>query len=101
LPDGTAYLIMEFLRGEVLGERLRRQPRPPLGEALRVARQMASVLAAAHGKGIVHRDLKPDNIFLVPDPEAPGGERVKLLDFGIAKVKAEYQGPGAEVLTRT
>jgi eukaryotic-like serine/threonine-protein kinase len=101
MQDGTAYIIMEFLRGEVLGERLRRQPHPPLGDALRVGRQVASVLAAAHEKGIVHRDLKPDNVFLVPDPDAPGGERIKLLDFGIAKVKAEYQGPGQEVLTRT
>ena len=101
MPDGTAYIIMEYLRGEVLGERLRRLPRPPLPDVLRMARKVASVLAAAHDKGIVHRDLKPDNVFLVPDPEAPGGERIKLLDFGIAKVKAEYQGPGQEVLTRT
>ena len=43
-------------------------------------------MAAAHGQGIVHRDLKPDNIFLVSDPENPGRERVKILDFGIAKL---------------
>jgi serine/threonine-protein kinase len=54
--------------------------------ALAIARQIAGALAAAHAKGIVHRDLKPDNVFLVPDPDVPGGERIKLLDFGIAKL---------------
>ncbi len=53
---------------------------------LAIARRIAGALAAAHAKGIVHRDLKPDNVFLVPDPEVPGGERIKLLDFGIAKL---------------
>src|ERR1041384_6523921 len=54
--------------------------------ALAIARQIAGALAAAHAMGIVHRDLKPDNVFLVPDPDVPGGERIKLLDFGIAKL---------------
>jgi len=61
-------------------------------EALRLLRQIAAALAAAHAKGIIHRDLKPDNIMIVPDPEAPGGERAKVLDFGIAKV---LQDPAA------
>jgi serine/threonine-protein kinase len=56
---------------------------------LAIARQIAGALAAAHAKGIVHRDLKPDNVFLVPDPEVPGGERIKLLDFGIAKLAVD------------
>mgnify|MGYP002140519901 CR=1 FL=1 len=89
-PDGTAYIVMEYLRGETLGARLKRTNGViPLTESLRMLRQVASALAAAHGKGIVHRDLKPDNIMLVPDPETPGGERSKLLDFGIAKVVEE------------
>src|SRR5207245_11573061 len=49
---------------------------------------MASALAATHAKDIVHRDLKPENVFIIPDPEAPSGERAKLLDFGVAKVRA-------------
>jgi serine/threonine protein kinase len=53
---------------------------------MEIARQLASGLEAAHKAGIVHRDLKPDNIFLVKDPAVPGGERVKILDFGIAKL---------------
>ncbi|HEU4733168.1 MAG TPA: protein kinase [Kofleriaceae bacterium] len=84
--DGAAYIVMEHLIGEGLGKRVGRGGRLPWRVALGVARQIAGALAAAHGKGIVHRDLKPDNVFLVPDPEVPGGERIKLLDFGIAKL---------------
>src|SRR5262249_11683258 len=52
----------------------------------------ASALVAAHAKHIIHRDLKPSNIMLVPDPDVPGGERVKVVDFGIAKLSGD-QGP--------
>ncbi len=89
---GIAYLAMEYLDGESLWKRIERHKRIALPEALRIARQIASALAAAHDKQIVHRDLKPDNIFVVPDSEAPGGERIKLLDFGIAKMADEYRG---------
>ena len=89
---GIAYLAMEYLEGESLWKRIERHKRIALPEALRIARQIASALAAAHDKQIVHRDLKPDNIFVVPDSEAPGGERIKLLDFGIAKMADEYRG---------
>lgn len=89
-PDGRPYLVMEFLKGESLAERLRKlappQQRLPLIKVLQVAWQTADALAAAHAAGIVHRDVKPDNLMLVPDPVAPGKERVKLLDFGIAKL---------------
>ena len=83
--EGAAFIVMEHLRGETLRDRRKRGPMP-WHLALTVTRQIAGALAAAHAKGIVHRDLKPDNIFLVPDPEVPGGERIKLLDFGIAKL---------------
>jgi len=87
LPDGTTYIVMEFLKGESLAKRLERGP---IGlDALRIARQIGSVLVAAHEHGIIHRDLKPDNVIMVKDPEAPGGERAKVLDFGIAKIAEE------------
>jgi serine/threonine-protein kinase len=85
--SGSAYIVMEFLEGSSLTDTVRKQGRPPLAVSLAVARQIASALGAAHAKGITHRDLKPDNIFLVPDSDAPYGYRVKLLDFGIAKLQ--------------
>ncbi|MFO0579388.1 MAG: serine/threonine-protein kinase [Polyangia bacterium] len=94
LPDKTLYILMEHLAGEPLSARLVRQK---LDEptALRLARQVASTLQAAHERGVIHRDLKPANIFIVPDPEAPAGERVKLLDFGLAKINEGL--PGADL----
>jgi serine/threonine protein kinase len=86
--DGSAYLLMELLDGEPLDARLRRLGRLPPVAALRIARQIATSLAAAHARGIVHRDLKPENIVLVPDAAVAGGERAKILDFGIATVVA-------------
>ena len=84
--DGSAYIVMEMLEGEALDTRLERLRRLPIGDALRLTRQIASSLGAAHARGIVHRDLKPGNIFIVRDPEVSGGERTKILDFGIAKL---------------
>ena len=85
LEDRSAYIVMEYLDGESLGARMQRG-RFALGGALTILRAIARALQAAHEQAIVHRDLKPDNVFLVPDPELPTGERVKLLDFGIAKL---------------
>jgi tRNA A-37 threonylcarbamoyl transferase component Bud32 len=84
--DGTAYIVMELLEGEALSARIDRLGKLAVADALRIARQIAGSLAAAHARGIVHRDLKPENIFLVCDAEAQGGERTKILDFGICKV---------------
>ena len=88
--EETAYLVMEFLRGETLAHRVDRLraagKRLSVTEVVRVAWQTADALRAAHAKQIVHRDLKPDNLMLVRDPVAPDGERVKILDFGIAKL---------------
>jgi serine/threonine-protein kinase len=92
--DGTAYIVMELLEGEALSARLDRLGRLPLGDALRFARQVAVSLGAAHARDIVHRDLKPENIFLVRDSEAQGGERTKIIDFGICKM-----GSGDPTLT--
>lgn len=94
--DGTAYLVMEYLRGQSLGHRTRelstRGDLLPISTTLQFGLQVADVLSVAHEQGIVHRDLKPDNLMLVVDPVAPGGERVKVLDFGIAKLSDERGG---------
>lgn len=100
LPDGSAYLVMELLVGQSLARRIESMAGPmPVGDALPLAWQLADSLSAAHAKGIVHRDLKPENVMLVRDPHMPGGERTKLLDFGIAKVNEQVGG--AHVKTKT
>ncbi|MFO0762911.1 MAG: protein kinase [Byssovorax sp.] len=78
---GRPYLVMEWLDGEELGDRLVRAPLG-VGESLDLCRSVAEALAVAHGRGIVHRDIKPGNLYL------SGGEvgRCKILDFGIARV---------------
>jgi len=96
-PEGSAFIVMELLQGETLRAR-RGAAQLPWNAALAITRQIAGALGAAHAKGIVHRDLKPDNIFLVSDPEVPGGERIKLLDFGIAKLADSSSGHN---MTRT
>jgi serine/threonine protein kinase len=90
--DGSAYIVMEFLDGEALDVRLQRLRAFPVVDGLRIIRQVAASLAAAHSMGIVHRDLKPENIFLVRDHEVAGGERAKILDFGIAKLADDHPG---------
>ena len=90
--QGIAYLTMEYLEGESLRARVEREHVLPQFDALRIGRQIASALQAAHQRQVVHRDLKPDNIMLVADPEMPGGERVKLLDFGVAKLAETLNG---------
>ncbi len=90
--EGRAYIVMELLDGQTLERRLRTRGPMELGDALRFIRQVASSLGIAHARNIVHRDLKPDNIFIVRDPEVPGGERAKILDFGIAKLADNPSG---------
>jgi hypothetical protein len=89
-------IVLELVEGPTLAERLARGPVPP-DEALAIARQIAEALDAAHEKGIVHRDLKPSNISIRPDG------RVKVLDFGLAKLVNPVDGPsgfnGMEPLT--
>jgi tRNA A-37 threonylcarbamoyl transferase component Bud32 len=93
--DGSAYIIMELLDGESLARRLHRDGTLPPAVAVRVVTRIASALGAAHTRGIIHRDLKPDNVILVPDPDHPGEERVKILDFGIAKLAEDGSRGGA------
>jgi serine/threonine protein kinase len=92
IDDGRCYLVMEMLDGESLGARIDYDP-PAIVEACDILIAITHALDAAHGSGIVHRDLKPDNVFLVDN-------KVKLLDFGIAKLtapearSADYTQPG-------
>lgn len=77
--EGLPFIVSELLDGETLRDRLR-AGKLPVKKALALASQIAAGIAAAHDKGVVHRDLKPENIFIV------NGDRVKLLDFGLAKI---------------
>jgi serine/threonine-protein kinase len=87
LPDGSGFLVMEYLAGETLADRLQSSSgKLPPEEAVHIGVQIASALAVAHKKGIIHRDLKPNNAMLVPDSAMANGERVKVLDFGLAKL---------------
>ena len=90
--DDVHFIVMSFLDGETVGERLERNKILDEDVAIRIVRQVASALAAAHEHGIVHRDLKPENIFLLRHPDYP--DYVKVLDFGIAKLIGP-QGPNA------
>ncbi len=84
LPDGSAYMVMEFLEGQPLSAFVEPMVGMPLAQLLHIASQLCVGLSAAHAAGIVHRDLKPDNIYLIHRGEDP--HFVKILDFGIAKV---------------
>jgi serine/threonine-protein kinase len=84
--SGHAYLVMEYLEGESLATRIKRSGKLHPAEIAELGKQIASVLDATHGAGITHRDLKPDNIFIVADRELASRQRVKILDFGIAKL---------------
>ena len=78
------YLVLEYLEGETLGDRLRRPPGLPIDETLTIAVQIADALHRAHRAGIVHRDMKPGNVMLVRRAGPSGAPDVKLLDFGLA-----------------
>jgi serine/threonine protein kinase len=89
--DGTAYLVMEYLEGETLADRLRKGPLP-IKQALDFAIQITEALATAHRAGILHRDLKPGNVMLTPSG-------AKLLDFGLAKSSSPLAASGAAAIS--
>jgi serine/threonine-protein kinase len=93
LPDGRQYMVMEWLRGQSLSDRLKRGL-PTIPETCEILIGIAAALDAAHEKGIVHRDLKPHNVFLVD----VRGQRplVKLLDFGLVKLTDAGEDPRME-----
>ena len=92
--EGEPYIVMEYLDGESLEQRLQRVGRLPLPVVIEIINQAARALTAAHQQGVVHRDLKPDNVFLARDSESKGGLGfcVKLVDFGIAKILESERG---------
>ena len=98
-PELGLYLVMELLRGRTLRQLIKEQAPLPPAEALLLVDQLVAVLAAVHAEQIVHRDLKPENIMLVPDALVPGGERVKVLDFGLAKLKLAGANPDGQTKT--
>ena len=85
----VAFLVLELVEGDTLADRIERGP-IPVDEALHIAKQICEAVEAAHEKGIVHRDLKPANIKLTSDGN------VKVLDFGLAKVR-EDEGAGGRL----
>jgi serine/threonine protein kinase len=86
MEGGYAYIEMDYLEGKTLKDYFPPSTPAPLDKAIWILGDLCSVLSAAHDLGIVHRDIKPQNIMIVPDATAPAGERVKMLDFGIAKI---------------
>ena len=92
------FLVMELLRGEDLGARLKRGERFTAEETLGLMGQMAHALEKTHERGIIHRDLKPDNLFVTRRDD--GAARLKILDFGIAKVVSE-EATGPQATTST
>ena len=91
--DGLQYLVMEFIEGETLSEKISRGP-IPMKEFLEISIQVADALDKAHRQGLIHRDLKPGNIMLTKSG-------AKLLDFGLAKIQMENSAPGVQSITQT
>jgi tRNA A-37 threonylcarbamoyl transferase component Bud32 len=96
LDDGSFYLVLEYIDGKSLRELIAQGP-VPTERVIEIARQTTLALSAAHAAEIVHRDLKPDNVMLLSEPD--GTSRVKVLDFGIARVSLP-NAPDATHLTR-
>lgn len=85
--SGLAFIVMELLEGEDLQDRLERDTKVPLPEALEIVRQVSSALHAAHVKGVIHRDLKPRNIFLArSEQDGKITTTAKVIDFGVSKI---------------
>lgn len=96
-PDNLAYIVMEWLEGRTLEKEIEKDRQLSFERIVEIFRQVAAALDHAHARRIIHRDLKPANIMLVRGPD--GSEQVKVVDFGIAKVVAESNTPGASSIS--
>ncbi|MDZ4835761.1 MAG: serine/threonine-protein kinase [Candidatus Melainabacteria bacterium] len=94
--DGQPYLVMDYIQGNTLGQRIKQTRGIFLPSAIEIFEQLCEGLSVAHGLGIIHRDVKPGNIMFLDEE----GNRLKLLDFGIAKIMSE-EGEESQQLTRT
>jgi serine/threonine-protein kinase len=94
--EGRLYMALEFVEGDALDQELTRRGPPPIDGCVEIAVQICRALASAHAQGVVHRDLKPANVLLEPMPD--GRKRVRVFDFGLAKVLRE-SGIGTSQLT--
>lgn len=90
LPGGERYMVMEYLDGETLAERIQRHGKLSAAQIAPLARQFLTALASAHAAGIIHRDLKPENIFVLRS-KAGRADFVKLIDFGISKFSRPFK----------
>ena len=98
-PERLLYLVMPYLEGEPLSEHETRRGPFPVAEGISLLVQVCHGLGHAHELQIIHRDLKPENVMLVPDPDASGGFRAVVMDFGLAKERRA--GPDVVKLTAT
>jgi serine/threonine protein kinase len=99
MDDGTLFMVLELLAGRDLARVLEEDGPLAVGRAVRIALEVCAGVAAAHDKGIVHRDLKPENVFLI---ERNGNrDFVKVLDFGVSKIRAQLEGGPEDSKTRT
>jgi serine/threonine protein kinase len=91
LTDGNPFMVMEYIEGYSLRRKLRDEGRLSFETAANIIESVTNALSVAHSKGVLHRDIKPENIMLTPDEE--GKERVRLIDFGIARVEDSKLAP--------
>ena len=95
LQDGNPFMVMEFIEGHSLRKELQKRKQLPLVIAAHIIESVTDALAAAHAKNIVHRDIKPENIMLTPQED--GLDRVRLIDFGIARVGDSQLAPETSI----
>lgn len=95
LSDGNPFMVMEYIEGYSLRRKLRDEGRLSFEAAANIIEAVTNALSVAHSKGVLHRDIKPENIMLTPEEE--NKERVRVIDFGIARVEDSKLAPATEI----